>query len=225
MQLTINKVDVSLVSKDGAVFANSLDIAKVFEKEHKNVLRIIDNMSERGKRNFEPTSYIDSFNRSQKMYEMNRDGFSFLVMGFTGEKADNFKLDFIDGFNKLENEVKKVQSQSTQIQLLQETINQLSIMDNRVSNTESEVEYLKNKAPITYNQIKVLEDKRKAITRELVGYDTNSEISKANYSKTIRTLTRKFKDVFGVARYADLPKDKYYQAINWLNGVKLVDLI
>lgn len=41
------------------------------------------------------------------MYEMNRDGFTFLVMGFTGEKADNFKLDFIDGFNKLENELRQ----------------------------------------------------------------------------------------------------------------------
>ena len=91
-----------MVAKDGKVFATSLDVAKVFEKRHDNVVRDIKNMSERALLNFEETTYIDSSNRTQKMYEMNRDGFTFLVMGFTGEKAENFKLDFIDGFNKME---------------------------------------------------------------------------------------------------------------------------
>ena len=109
LPIIINDVEVNLVAKDGLVFANSLDVARVFEKEHAKVIRSIETMSERGRANFGVTSYIDSFNRTQKMYEMNRDGFTFLVMGFTGEKADNFKLDFIDGFNKLENELRQLQ--------------------------------------------------------------------------------------------------------------------
>ena len=107
--IIINEVEVNLVAKDGFVFATSLDVAKVFEKRHGDVIEKIENFSERGRRNFGMTSYIDTFNRTQKMYEMNRDGFTFLVMGFTGEKADNFKLDFIDGFNKLENELRQLQ--------------------------------------------------------------------------------------------------------------------
>lgn len=107
LPIIINDVEVNLVSKDGSIFANSLDVARVFEKEHGKVIRSIEDMSERGRANFGLTSYIDTFNRTQKMYEMNRDGFTFLVMGFTGEKADNFKLDFIDGFNKLENELRQ----------------------------------------------------------------------------------------------------------------------
>ena len=109
LPIIINDVEVNLVSKDGSIFANSLDVARVFEKEHGKVIRSIEDMSERGRANFGLTSYIDTFNRTQKMYEMNRDGFTFLVMGFTGEKADNFKLDFIDGFNKLENELRQLQ--------------------------------------------------------------------------------------------------------------------
>ena len=97
--IIINEVEVNLVAKDGFVFATSLDVAKVFEKRHGDVIEKIENFSERGRRNFGMTSYIDTFNRTQKMYEMNRDGFTFLVMGFTGEKADNFKLDFIDGLS------------------------------------------------------------------------------------------------------------------------------
>lgn len=107
--IIINEVEVNLVAKDGFVFATSLDVAKVFEKRHGDVIEKIENFSERGRRNFGMTSYVDTFNRTQKMYEMNRDGFTFLVMGFTGEKADNFKLDFIDGFNKLENELRQLQ--------------------------------------------------------------------------------------------------------------------
>lgn len=107
LPIIINDVEVNLVSKDGSIFANSLDVARVFGKEHGKVIRSIEDMSERGRANFGLTSYLDTFNRTQKMYEMNRDGFTFLVMGFTGEKADNFKLDFIDGFNKLENELRQ----------------------------------------------------------------------------------------------------------------------
>ena len=95
LPIIINDVEVNLVSKDGSIFANSLDVARVFEKEHGKVIRSIEDMSERGRANFGLTSYTDTFNRTQKMYEMNRDGFTFLVMGFTGEKADNFIKSFV----------------------------------------------------------------------------------------------------------------------------------
>ena len=45
------------------------------------------------------------------MYLMDRDGFSFLAMGFTGEKADTWKLDFIDAFNAMENKLKLIEQQ------------------------------------------------------------------------------------------------------------------
>lgn len=108
--LVINNIPVNLVAKDGKVFATSLDVAKVFEKEHKNILRDISNMSERARLNFELKSYLSLNNKELPMYEMNRDGFTFLVMGFTGEKAENFKLDFIDGFNQIEEALREQQS-------------------------------------------------------------------------------------------------------------------
>ena len=45
------------------------------------------------------------------MYEMNRDGFAFLAMGFTGKKAEDWKLDFIDAFNLMEVELEKQKPQ------------------------------------------------------------------------------------------------------------------
>lgn len=129
-------------------------------------------------------------------------------------------------FIKFEKKAKDlINNQSQEIQLLQGMLNTISKMDNRVVTIESEVDYLKNESPIVYNQIKILEDKRKSRTRELVGYNPSCEKSKANYSRTIRALTKSFKNKFGVSRYADLPKFKYNEALKWVSNVELVDLI
>ena len=84
--VVINNTEVHFSIKDSAVHTSSLEVAKVFEKRHGDVIRVVETMSARGRRNFALTSYIDNSNREQKMYEMNRDGFAFVVMGFTETK-------------------------------------------------------------------------------------------------------------------------------------------
>lgn len=51
---------------------------------------------------FEKTTYISTRGREENEYLMDRDGFSLLVMGFTGKKALEWKLKYIDAFNKME---------------------------------------------------------------------------------------------------------------------------
>ena len=82
-------------------------IAEKFEKEHKNVLRDIQNLTasldqDFTKLNFELSAYKDSTGRTLPMYNLTRDGFSLLVMGFTGEKALQWKVAFINAFNAME---------------------------------------------------------------------------------------------------------------------------
>ena len=125
-------------------------------------------------------------------------------------------------FIEVEKRQNRVLTTSEQIVLLAQGHQEI---EQRLSHTEDKINYLENKSPIVYNQIKVLEDKRKSRTNQLVGYNPNCEKSKANYSRTIRALTKKFKNVFGVARYADLPKDKYNEALKWVSSVEMVDLI
>lgn len=125
-------------------------------------------------------------------------------------------------FIEVEKRQNRVLTTSEQIALIAQGHQEI---EQRLSNTENKINYLENKSPIVYNQIKVLEDKRKSRTNQLVGYNPNCEKSKANYSRTIRALTKKFKDVFGVVRYADLPKDKYNDALKWISSVEMVDLI
>ena len=90
----------------------SLKVAEVFEKQHKDVLRAIENLKAQNcavKKFFYEDSYkVKGNNKTYKMYLMNFNGFSLLVMGFTGEKALQFKLDFIDAFDKMKTALNKL---------------------------------------------------------------------------------------------------------------------
>ena len=95
----LNKKEVNVVS--------SLDIAETFEKEHKHVLedirRISDSISTAEiSALFYESSYTANNGKKNPMYYMNRDGFTLLVMGYTGEKAMKFKLAYINQFNQME---------------------------------------------------------------------------------------------------------------------------
>jgi Rha family phage regulatory protein len=100
---------------DGKLVTRSINVAKVFGKEHKRVLQDIRDMncSEKfAERNFVPGSYLDQQNQKRPMYSITRDGWTMLVMGYTGEKAMKFKEAYIAMFNKMENERKSDRSSS-----------------------------------------------------------------------------------------------------------------
>lgn len=92
------------------VFADSRIIADTFGKAHRNVMRdiesLIENLNENNAQNitllFSKKKFINEINREYFYYEMNRDGFSLLVMGFTGKKAFQWKIKFIEAFNLME---------------------------------------------------------------------------------------------------------------------------
>ncbi|GEM_PF-3340028 len=89
---------------------NSLNIAAVFGKQHKDVLESIRSLNvpaEFDQRNFPPISYKDTCGRDQTAYNLTRDGFTLLVMGFTGRKAMQFKLAYIEEFNRMELELRR----------------------------------------------------------------------------------------------------------------------
>jgi Rha family phage regulatory protein len=95
------------------VTTTSLSVAACFDKQHKDVLKAIKGLDvpeEFGRRNFAPTNYLDSQGRKQEMYEITRDGFAVLVMGFTGPKAMRFKLAYIDAFNRMEETLRRRQA-------------------------------------------------------------------------------------------------------------------
>lgn len=123
----------------------SREVAEKFEKRHDNVLRDIENLiaqmgngEESSKMRadnqtskisrddlfdkepsslFFETTYKAGTGKSYKEYIMTRDGFSLLAMGFTGEKALKWKLDYIKAFNAMESELKRIYTERQQWQI------------------------------------------------------------------------------------------------------------
>lgn len=112
--------DIILSTQNGEPVASSRQIAESFEKNHRDVLRAVDNLKE-DVRNFAQmffeTTVPDSYGREQRAYLMNRDGFTLLAMGFTGKAALEWKLKYIAAFNEMEKKLAK-QPQLTRSQLL-----------------------------------------------------------------------------------------------------------
>ncbi len=94
----------------------SMIVAETFGKEHKNVLRDIENIEcsdEFRALNFELSSYKTLQNKSLPIYFITRDGFAFLALGYTGPKAAKFKEAFIKAFNLMAEELLKQQRQNS----------------------------------------------------------------------------------------------------------------
>jgi len=101
--INISGVGIELSTKENKVFTSSKQIAKIFGKNHKNVLKIIeDKLHLFNHLNFEVVEYKDRKGEKRKSYDLDRDFTTFIIMGFTGKKADKFKLAFIDAFNQME---------------------------------------------------------------------------------------------------------------------------
>lgn len=96
--------------KNNQVVVDSRSVAKNFEKAHDKVNRDIENLIRKDVAKigemFLKVNLPDSYGRLQKTYYMNRDGFSLLVMGFTGQKAIEWKLKYIEAFNEMEKKLK-----------------------------------------------------------------------------------------------------------------------
>lgn len=108
--------------------ANSLMVAKIFAKQHNNVLADIRNLDcseEFRLLNFQQSSYKNEQGKKQPCYDMTRDGFVFLCMGYRGKKAAKFKEAYIRRFNEMESFIRTLADARTQFPLLTENIKML----------------------------------------------------------------------------------------------------
>lgn len=100
-------IEVKRISKTEMTVVSSLDVAETFEKNHRDVMESIRNIETNISRaEFSALFYLESYKASNgktnPMYLMTRDGFTLLVMGYTGVKAMQFKLAYIKQFNAME---------------------------------------------------------------------------------------------------------------------------
>ena len=131
MKELIPKDDLGVfVDNHDTARVDSLFVAELFEKNHKEVLRdirkITDPLSglseEFRQRNFAPSSYRNQQNKKQPCYYITRDGFTMLVMGYTGQKAMQFKELYIKRFNEMESMIKSLVMARQEFPLLTDNI-------------------------------------------------------------------------------------------------------
>jgi len=106
-----------VILKDKKATTTTLKVAEFFGKRHKDILEIINKLDlpeEFREPNFRPRDYTDIRGKAQPMYEMTRDGYTFLIMKFSGKKADKFKLAYIAAFNKMEQYIRKTEIENVQ---------------------------------------------------------------------------------------------------------------
>lgn len=102
------------------LITTSLKIAEKFGKEHAHVLRDIRDMECSDtfrESNFGFSYYKSAQGKKLPMYEVTRDGFTILAMGYTGKEAMKFKEDYINAFNAMENELKRIYTERQQWQI------------------------------------------------------------------------------------------------------------
>ena len=137
------------VNSNKEVMIDSRYIAEVFDMEHKNVRRDIVNLIEKvnkcsenaGTLKFERTYYKDKFNRKQEKYDLNRDAFTLLVMGYTTKNAINFKLWYINRFNEMENLLSSMLALREDYELFTETLASIDVDNPYRFSNENDVIY------------------------------------------------------------------------------------
>ena len=104
-------------SAQGKIVTSSQAVAYYFEKQHRNVLRAIRGMlkNEHTKEMFYEYLYTDKQNdQTYPAFLMTRDGFTLLAMGFTGKKALEWKIRYIQAFNEMERKLKEQENVAAQ---------------------------------------------------------------------------------------------------------------
>lgn len=157
----------------------SLQVAESFEKRHDNVLREIEGLLkiEEAQKYFQEGTYEHPQNKQQyRMFYMNRDGFTLLAMGFTGSKALDFKLKYIQAFNEMEQSIEKQLSQDPITLALEsalETRKQVQGIQTAVVEVKETVQVLFDTMRIDGRQEYALKSQGKAKVLEVLGgYDS-----------------------------------------------------
>lgn len=210
---------INITNRNGTLIVSSREVAENFEKRHDNVVRDIENLIENEPlkneelKYFIPGIFIHRGNE-YKEYLLTRDGFSLLVMGFTGAKAFTWKLKYIEAFNKMESELIKTKKLSPMEQLKL----QYEVLDEH----EERISYLEGSMTVDFGQQNTLQNKAKSkVVSILGGIKSHSYKNKNLRSKTFSAIWKDYKDYFNVASYRDTARVDFQKALDYIDGWKV----
>lgn len=128
----------------------SLKVAEVYGKTHKNVLRAINNLmgsAQTCAHLFEKSFYFDRQGKERPMFYMNRDGYTLLVMGFEGKDALQFKLKYMEAFNKMETYLTtqtQIAKPTSSLDIIQAMLDSMRAQETRLLSVEQRLNDIDN---------------------------------------------------------------------------------
>ncbi|MCO7151715.1 Rha family transcriptional regulator [Vagococcus lutrae] len=202
-----------VVMKNKQAVTSSLRIAEIFGKQHKDILKAIDNLEIGSEDLRHQMFYEDTYENRGKEYRqiiMNRDGFTLLAMGFTGKKAMQFKLKYIEAFNEMEEyiQVKQAQLPQSPMEILKLVFEVNEETSERVEVLEGDVKEIKE------NQLISTEDKNsldRMIRRKVAIICKEQHLEQKAKSLLFSDIGKSIKELFGVPHRGRI-KDKDFQA-------------
>lgn len=225
----MNKL-INILNQDGQLVVTSRQIAEDFGKRNSHVVEAIENKIEsltaensevEISKLFIPTTYNHNGNE-YKEYLLTRDGFTFIVMGFTGAKADAWKLKYIEAFNKME---KTIREQSKPLSAMDQLRLQYQVIEEheeRVTKIESQLERLE----VNPSQRKAIQNARHRRVSELLGGKKTIAYKDSSFrAKVYAEMGRAFNNYFDVPAYDCTPKNRFKEALELIESYNLsVDL-
>lgn len=198
------------------IVTSSRNVARDFDKRHSHVLDAIDDLlgvAENSGNLFHETTYVHEQNKQEyREYLMDRDGFTLLVMGFTGKEAMQFKLNYMAAFNEMESQLNKPMS-PTELALLQ--AQNLHNIEKTVKTHDKKLTRIERKVDeqmtLDYGMQRRLQ---RAVAARVYKLDEDQQARRKLFSE----LYREIKDRFGVASYKDVRRQDLQTAINYVEN-------
>ncbi|NSQ42006.1 Rha family transcriptional regulator [Enterococcus faecalis] len=209
-----------VIMKDQQAVTSSLQVAETFGKEHKVVLKAIDELKEGVAQNYADLFYEDTYihpqnKQSYRQVIMNRDGFTLLAMGFTGQKALQFKLKYIEAFNQMEKEIQQLKLPTSKRELALLALSANEETNERVDVIEKEVADLKNNQKIDAGDYSYLSRRvHQRVAEVAKGF---GKITKEQRSKLYKDINSGIKQITGVGSRSQLREKHYETVIEYIN--------
>ncbi|EGT0680565.1 TPA: ORF6C domain-containing protein [Clostridium perfringens] len=198
---------VKLSNQNGQVVVSSRLIAKDFEKQHKHVLDSIEEIkkgvAEKSADLFIESQYQHPQNKQwYKEYLMTRDGFTLLAMGFNGTKALQWKLKYIEAFNKMEQALKEQRKPTSAIDLFEAQVQAFKEVKGEVQEVKNELKEFQEDLPLIGAEPEELQKVVKRVgTNALGGYGSPAYKDKSISNKVYKNVWKFVKDQFNVNTY------------------------
>ncbi|MFS1178048.1 Rha family transcriptional regulator [Enterococcus lactis] len=214
-----------VIMKDQQAVTTSLQVAEVFGKEHKVVLKAIDELKEGVAQNYADLFYEDTYIHPQNKQKyrqiiMNRDGFTLLAMGFTGKKALQFKLQYINAFNEMEKTIKEksVSIPTTKRGLALLALEASEETDQRVDVIEQEVFDLKENQPLPQGEYSIISSRINKRVYEVADAYSINRSNRKTIGLLFKDINSGVKKISGVGARTQLRAKHYEKVMDFINS-------